>query len=154
MQDETQAVVAVSLKLNIPYVEANTLVKNWLIDYPEYDQQSLLDWTLAGDVAYVDSQLRVTPYTTDQELSWLVDQMLGPEGLEITDRWYQLKLYRNCFVGSEAVKWLMQSQGISRELAIRTGQRLIERDIIHHVVDDIGFDDEYLFYRFTLDVSR
>ena len=143
--------MAVSLKLNVPYVEANTLVKAWLKDYPEYDYQSLEDWTLAGDVIYVDSQLRVVPYTTPQELALLVDQMRGQGGLEIIDRWHHLKLYPQCFVGREAVKWLMHSQKITREMALWIGQRLIERNIIHHVVDDIGFDDDYLFYRFNVD---
>ena len=154
MEDETEAVVAVSLKLNIPYGQAKTLVKAWLQSYPEYSQQSLVDWTLGGDVIYVAGQLKMAPYTTAQELALLVDQMRGPNGLEIKDRWYHLRCYPKCFVGREAVKWLIRSQKVSRELAIRIGQRLIERNIIHHVVDDLGFDDEYLFYRFHVDERR
>ena len=151
METETKAVIAVSLKLNIPYFEANTLVKTWLEDYPAYDYQSLTELTFAGDVIYVDSQLKVRPYATPHELAFLVNQMRGSNGLEIMDRWHRLKLYPNCFVGREAVTWLMHSEQIPRKEAIRIGQRLIERKIIHHVVDDLGFEDEYLFYRFYID---
>ena len=154
MENETETVIAVSLKLNIPYSQAKPLVNAWRKDYPEYAQQSLLEWTLAGDIIYVNGKLSVKPYTTPQELTLLIAQMRGPNGLEIKHRWYHMIRYANCFVGREAVKWLTHSQGMTREVAIRTGQRLIERNIIHHVVDDIGFEDKYLFYRFSVDENR
>ena len=54
-------------------------------------------------------------------------------------------------MGKEAVKWLTRTQGVTREIAIRIGQRLIERNIIHHVVDDIGFDNDICSIGFYVD---
>jgi hypothetical protein len=72
-------------------------------------------------------------------------------GLDIKDRWYNLKVYPRCFIGSDAVKWLMTNQKLTREEAIRAGQILIERRIIHHVLDEHKFEDGHLFYRFYTD---
>ncbi|NES22470.1 MAG: mechanosensitive ion channel protein, partial [Symploca sp. SIO3E6] len=81
----------------------------------------------------------------------LIKQMRGEGGLEITDRKYRLKFYRNCFVGFEAVKWLMKTQKATQAEAIRLGQMLVEQKVIHHVEDQHDFKDGYLFYRFYLD---
>ncbi|NER21299.1 MAG: mechanosensitive ion channel [Symploca sp. SIO1C2] len=81
----------------------------------------------------------------------LIKQMRGEGGLEITDRKYRLKFYRNCFVGFEAVKWLMKTQKATQAEAIRLGQMLVEQKIIHHVEDQHSFKDGYLFYRFYQD---
>ena len=54
-------------------------------------------------------------------------------------------------MGSEAVKWFMQQQLASREEAIKLGQVLVERSIIHHVTDEHTFKDDHLFYRFFED---
>ncbi|NEP08973.1 MAG: mechanosensitive ion channel [Symploca sp. SIO2C1] len=85
------------------------------------------------------------------DLDALVKQMRGDGGLEIIDRKYRLKFYRKCFVGFEAVKWLMKTQKATQVEAIRLGQMLVEQKIIHHVEDQHSFKDGYLFYRFYID---
>ncbi|MEB3213491.1 MAG: mechanosensitive ion channel domain-containing protein, partial [Leptolyngbyaceae bacterium] len=87
----------------------------------------------------------------DSEIDALVRQMRGSEGVEIKDRRYRLRMFSKCFVGSEAVHWLMQYQKATREEALRIGQLLVEKGIFHHVTDDHTFEDEYLFYRFYED---
>ena len=82
------------------------------------------------------------------ELDRLVEQMLRPEGLMIRDRRFRLTWYPDCFVGSEAVDWIVKTQKATRQEAVRLGQRLVDRDVIHHVTYEHGFKDEYLFYRF------
>ncbi|NEQ15777.1 MAG: hypothetical protein F6K44_18960, partial [Moorea sp. SIO3E2] len=81
----------------------------------------------------------------------LVEEMRQPGGLEIKDRRYRLNSYGCCFVGSEAVDWLVKRCNSTREDAVTVGQILINRGIIHHVADDHPFRDDYLFYRFYLD---
>jgi len=71
--------------------------------------------------------------------------------ISIEDRRYRLNLYPRCFVGSEAVAWLMTTQKATKVEAIRLGQALIDRKIIHHVLDEHAFADAYLFYRFYSD---
>ncbi|MGJ3250496.1 MAG: mechanosensitive ion channel domain-containing protein [Elainellaceae cyanobacterium] len=87
----------------------------------------------------------------DSELDRLVSQLRGEQGIEIKDRRYGLRIYAQCFVGSEAVDWLMNEQKATRDEAIRIGKILVERGIIHHVTDEHTFEDQYLFYRFYAD---
>jgi hypothetical protein len=88
---------------------------------------------------------------TEVDMNALITAMRGEDGVEIGDRRYRLNLYSRCFVGSEAVEWLMKTQKATREEAIRIGQMLIDCGIIHHVVDEHPFLDDYLFYRFYVD---
>ena len=74
-------------------------------------------------------------------------------GLKVKDRSYRLRTYRQCFVGSEAVDFMLEN-GLAetRQAAVELGVRLqTERDLFQHVVDveKHRFSDEYLFFRFT-----
>ncbi|MDJ0904229.1 MAG: mechanosensitive ion channel [Xenococcus sp. MO_188.B8] len=88
---------------------------------------------------------------TEEDLEQLVVKMRSADGLDISDRNYYLNFFPACFIGSEAVEWLVQNQNYQREEAIEIGQILIEKGIIHHVTDDHSFKDAYLFYRFYVD---
>lgn len=98
----------------------------------------------------------ILPATASEFLSKLdvdalVAWMRGPEGLQIKDYRYRHNLYPQCFTGGDCVEWLVQTQNCSREEAIQVGQILIDRGVIHHVLDDRPFEDGYVFYRFYLD---
>lgn len=84
----------------------------------------------------------------------LVAQMKGEQGLDIQDRRHRLNIYPQCFVGSEAVIWLMRTQRATRKEALRIGRLLMRKRIIHHVLDEHPFDDAYLFYRFYTDEQQ
>ncbi|AOY84568.2 MULTISPECIES: mechanosensitive ion channel domain-containing protein [Moorena] len=99
--------------------------------------------------SYPTAPLQEDMVTLDIET--LVEEMRQPGGLEIKDRRYRLNSYGCCFVGSEAVDWLVKRCNSTREDAVTVGQILINRGIIHHVADDHPFRDDYLFYRFYLD---
>ena len=85
------------------------------------------------------------------DIEKLVQAMREPGGVEIKDRYYRRNLYPACFIGAEAVEWLMQKQNCTLEVAIALGELLIARKIIHHVTDKHPFRDDYLFYRFYAD---
>jgi potassium-dependent mechanosensitive channel len=87
----------------------------------------------------------------DKDLEGLVTEMRGPSGLVIKDRRHLVNIYPKCFVGSEAVEWLIKNQRTTREGAIQIGQLLVNRGIIHHVLDEHSFEDKNLFYRFYVD---
>ncbi|NET37141.1 MAG: mechanosensitive ion channel [Cyanothece sp. SIO1E1] len=106
------------------------------------DVSELLDW-LALE--------QTTDILPEAEMQALIAQMRGENGLDIRDRRFGLQVYAKCFIGSDAVKWFMQHQIASREEAVRLGQILLERGIIHHVIDEHAFKDDYLFYRFYVD---
>ena len=85
------------------------------------------------------------------KLDKLVKIMRAPGRVQIKDRLYHLKIYRCCFVGREAVRWLKGYLNISTEEAVALGQRLIDEKWIHHVLDEHSFENKYLFYRFYSD---
>lgn len=67
---------------------------------------------------------------------------------------YHFKRYNDCFVGSEAIDFLVDSgMAESREDAVFLGQRFVnELDLFHHVHwDHRLLKDDYIFYRFTDD---
>ncbi|MGJ3249052.1 MAG: mechanosensitive ion channel domain-containing protein [Elainellaceae cyanobacterium] len=103
---------------------------------------------LLTDLIECSILLRQKGDLTDGELDLLMSQLRGEQGIEIKDRRYGLRIYTQCFIGSEAVDWLMSHQKATRDEAIRIGKILVERGIIHHVTDEHTFEDRYLFYRF------
>lgn len=72
--------------------------------------------------------------------------------VSIQDRSYHLKKYEKCFVGSEAVDWLVASEvALDRQAAVSLGQQLIDDGFVSHVTKDHGFEDANYFYRFKSD---
>lgn len=87
----------------------------------------------------------------------LVRQMRQPVskgGLSIKNRRYHLRSYRSCFVGCEAVDWLLRQESLelaSRKEAVKLGNRMLRNHHFHHVLFDHPFEDRHLFYRFLED---
>ena len=70
--------------------------------------------------------------------------------VDIQDRRYRFKTYRQCFVGREAVDAMIRAELVnSRQEAVELA-RTFERDLqlFVHVCEDHTFKDDYLFYRF------
>jgi len=69
------------------------------------------------------------------------------------DRKKGKQVYPACFVGSEAVDWLVKKLKLSsREEGVEFGQTLIDRSIIHHVNFGETFTDKQTsFYKFYQD---
>ena len=68
----------------------------------------------------------------------------------VDDRRYHLKTYRDCFIGHEAVSFLLRANfAPSRPEAVVLGRRLAkELDLFEHVTRQHEFKDDFLFYRF------
>jgi len=88
---------------------------------------------------------------SSDKLDDLLPQFRDPEkGVECKNRKYHLKTYSNCFIGSEAVDWMVENLNVSRATAIELGQKMINMNFFVHVVEkDKPFLDEFLFYRFV-----
>jgi pyruvate/2-oxoglutarate dehydrogenase complex dihydrolipoamide dehydrogenase (E3) component len=86
----------------------------------------------------------------DIDLDDLVERFR--DHVEVEDRTYHLQTYEDCFVGSEACEWLIES-GIAEDTgqAELVGNLLLEAGVFHHVTREHEFKDEYLFYRFSED---
>jgi len=85
---------------------------------------------------------------SDAEVAAAAGRMRAPGGVEIRDRRHLLTTYRRCFVGSEAVSWLVRAERLTRSQARELGQRMLDLGLLHHVLDEHGFRDAALFYRF------
>ncbi len=103
------------------------------------------------DHAKVVKKSKTTDVVSKVDLRKLVTKMRDIDGISIQDRRYKLNVYDRCFIGSEAVAWFRKKLKISPEQAIKLGQRLIDEDWIHHVLDKQSFADDYYFYRFYWD---
>lgn len=69
----------------------------------------------------------------------------------VKNRRYLFKVYKRCFVGKEAVNWLIKEGFASSRLdAVSIMRHFCDAGIVHHVVGDHDFRDEYLFYKFDL----
>lgn len=71
-------------------------------------------------------------------------------GVKQEDRWYHLRRYPKCFVGTEAVAWMLDNlpELRSRADAVRLGNELMEASLIYHVADSHEFADGHFFYEF------
>jgi hypothetical protein len=72
-------------------------------------------------------------------------------GVELGERTYLSKTYARCFVGAEAVDWLMARHHLPLGAAETIGQRLLELGVFHHVLDQHGFVAGRFYYRFRAD---
>ncbi|MFM2061068.1 MAG: hypothetical protein RLZZ507_738 [Cyanobacteriota bacterium] len=84
-------------------------------------------------------------------LKSLVNKMRNEKGINIKDHWYNLRVYHHCFLGSEAVAWLIEYLKISHEKAMGIGKRLIAEKWIHPLNNEHDFKDENVLYRFYVD---
>jgi len=77
------------------------------------------------------------------------------ENIKLEDRNYHLKTYKQVFVGSDAVDYLIKSEAASsRQDAVELGKALQQMNIFEHVLRDHGFEDEFFFYRMLEDNER
>lgn len=81
-------------------------------------------------------------------------EMRAKDGVEIKTRRHKLKLYQRCFLGNEAVDWIVKKYNVSRADAVLLGQKLIDKKIAHHVLDENQFEDTDLLYRFYEDEGK
>lgn len=84
----------------------------------------------------------------------IATKMRSEQGVEIKTRRHKLKLYQRCFLGNEAVDWIVNKVKVSRPDAVKIGQKMMEKGLVSHVSDDNPFKDENLFYRFNEDKGK
>ena len=91
-----------------------------------------------------------TPTTHKLDLFEIAEMMQHPQsGVKIKSRKYFFKKYPDCFIGAEAVTWLVSTLNLSsREEAVSIGQLMLEKKILRHCVNEHEFQDKYLFYVF------
>ncbi|KAI0558630.1 methylglyoxal synthase [Gracilaria domingensis] len=72
--------------------------------------------------------------------------------VSVKDRRYRLNKYKQCFVGMEAIDWLVNSgHAKTRSEAVDVGERMRHMGLFDHVVFEHGFEDKNYFYTFNDD---
>lgn len=80
------------------------------------------------------------------ELAVIVKKM--KQSIALKDRFYKLRRFTNCFLGSEAVDFLSEDQYLEREEAVEFGRKLAINLFFQHVLDEKVFEDGNHLYRF------
>jgi hypothetical protein len=122
-----------------------------------YQQQDVIEIFGDKNSSNIDGNLGTDHAQTDLNrisIRQLASQMRSEGGVEIKTRRFKLKLYQRCFVGSEAVDWITKHAKVSRPDALKIGQKMLDKGIFHHVLDEHQFQDENLFYRFQDDEGK
>ncbi|MDJ0649549.1 MAG: hypothetical protein QNJ60_12665 [Xenococcaceae cyanobacterium MO_188.B19] len=137
------------LASQIPDVEQSKQFKKTLLQF--IDQNIELNTLLKEISACLEEYTEPKDIIANIEIEKVIEKMRNIGGIKIKNRRYKLRIYPNCFIGSEAVEWIVENLNLSTEQAIKLGQRLIDEKFIHHVLDRHDFQNEYLFYRFYWD---
>jgi small-conductance mechanosensitive channel len=74
---------------------------------------------------------------------------LASGGVAIRDRRHLLQVYRQAFLGREAVDWLVTNEGLTRAEAVELGERWVALGLVRHVLDEHGFRDGQFYYRLS-----
>jgi hypothetical protein len=89
-------------------------------------------------------------YIDRSELKLVADSLR--QGVPLKNRRHGLLKFRNCFVGQEAVSWLVDNKyAPDRGEAIVLGNLMLKDGFFHHVLLRHTFRDAQLFYRFSVD---
>jgi MarR-like DNA-binding transcriptional regulator SgrR of sgrS sRNA len=128
-------------------VKENATVGIWMHENgykPDYSQ-TIIPPSLATQTTQDNKNLSVKQ---------LAEKMRAENGVTIKTRRYKLKFYHRCFLGNEAVDWIVAQTNFSRDRAIQLGQKMMDKKLFHHIVDEHNFKDEPLFYRFYEDEGK
>ncbi|XP_039114130.1 uncharacterized protein LOC120249621 [Dioscorea cayenensis subsp. rotundata] len=93
------------------------------------------------------------PGEDDMSSSGKIDELVAivrkmKESIVLKDRFYKMRRFSNCFLGSEAVDFLSEDQYLEREEAVEFGKKLVSEHFFHHVMDENIFEDGNHVYRF------
>ncbi|PXF41611.1 Vacuolar membrane-associated protein IML1 [Gracilariopsis chorda] len=113
-------------------------------------------FALFSQASYANPSRSVDPFDNEHypipNFKRVYSLMRDPEnGVPLSDRRWRLSTYSKCFVGKEAVQWMVDNLSLDRKAAVETGQKLMDAGIMHHVTHSEPFSDDYFFYRFQED---
>ena len=76
-------------------------------------------------------------------------ELSGKHGVAVADRSYLGKVYPDCWIGSEAVDWLVARYKLARHEAWIVLERLAQFGLLEHVLQEHDIQDSEYYYRFT-----
>lgn len=115
--------------------------------------RQMTDSEFESDTEYVsDSENELSDHDNQEGLSQELQEVLAEfrGAVEIKTLKHRLTKYNNVFVGSEAVRALIEKQIVeSEEDALELGNELLDAGVFHHVEREHNFQNAYVFYRFS-----
>eukprot|EP01130_Rhizamoeba_saxonica_P015561 TRINITY_DN7021_c0_g1_i2.p1 TRINITY_DN7021_c0_g1~~TRINITY_DN7021_c0_g1_i2.p1 ORF type:complete len:427 (+),score=88.47 TRINITY_DN7021_c0_g1_i2:45-1325(+) len=108
-----------------------------------------LTYMMANDIVGEEGVRVEDKWDQEQEL---VEKLTSSDGIVVKNRKFRLKTYKDCFVGTEAVDFLVNNQlATSRLEAVNIMNELMGNGLLIHVTNDHIFKDQGYFYRWTLE---
>ncbi|KAL4197586.1 hypothetical protein AMTRI_Chr04g188990 [Amborella trichopoda] len=141
---------------SVPKIFFNDLLIGSLKELTGMDESGKLDETI-NNVLNMEPSLAAAmppfPGEDDVSSSGMVDEFAiivrkMKEIIVVKDRFYKMRRFSNCFLGSEAVDFLSEDQYLEREDAVEFGRKLVSKHFFRHILDENIFEDGNHFYRF------
>ncbi|KAF9608191.1 hypothetical protein IFM89_007813 [Coptis chinensis] len=140
----------------VPYVFFNEHPVGGLRDLKELDESGKLKEKINDLIdEEPSSEAPVPPLSgeDDESCSGVIDELASivkkmRESITVKDRFYRMRRFSYCFVGSEAVDFLAEDQYLERKEAIEFGRKLASKQFFGHVLEENVFEDGNHFYRF------
>lgn len=86
------------MRYRVPIRDSLYMVDTWLEIHPEKSEETLIDLLNSGKVIIKNQQLFDIPQLSLEKAAILAQEIQQRQLLEVKDRWYHLKLYRQCFI--------------------------------------------------------
>ncbi|MQM18987.1 hypothetical protein Taro_051987 [Colocasia esculenta] len=140
----------------VPRIFFNDLLIGGLSELKALDETGkLADKTnvLLNEEPSPSAPLPPLPGEDDVSGSGTVDELASvsrkmKESIVLKDRFYKMRRFSNCFLGSEAVDFLSEDQYLEREEAVEFGRKLVRKYFFCHVLEENTFEDGNHPYRF------
>ncbi|XP_022744487.1 uncharacterized protein LOC111295288 [Durio zibethinus] len=143
----------------VPKVFFNEVLIGGLSELKDLDKSGKLDEKIDFLIAEVSSAEAPLPPLSGEddvssngpvdELALIVRKMKAT--IVVKDRFYKMRRFTNCFLGSEVVDFLSEDQYLEREEAVEFGRKLAKELFFQHVLDENLFEDGNHLYRFLDD---
>ncbi|CAL9751534.1 unnamed protein product [Musa acuminata subsp. burmannicoides] len=140
----------------VPKVLFNDFLVGGLTELETMNDSGQLDEKIKGifsEEPPPTAPLPPLPGEDDESGSGKVDELASvvrkmKESIILKDRFYKMRRFSNCFLGSEAVDFLSDDQYLEREEAVEFGRKLVSQHFFRHVLDENIFEDGNHLYRF------
>jgi len=141
---------------SVPKVYFNDLLIGGLVELKKMDDSGILDENIVvlfKEEPSSSAPLPPLPGEDDESGSGKMDELATivrkmRESVTPKDRFYKMRRFSNCFLGSEAVDFLSEDQYLERDEAVEFGRKLGSKYFFRHVVDENVFEDGNHLYRF------
>lgn len=140
----------------VPKVYFNDLLIGGLTELKKMEESGILDERIGAlfkEEPSPAAPLPPLPGEDDGSGSGKIDELATivrkmRESITPKDRFYKMRIFSNCFLGSEAVDFLSEDQYLERDEAVEFGRKLASKHFFRHVLDENILEDGNQLYRF------